>query len=79
MTPKEVGQRIKKLRKERHWSQEVVANIIGITRTYLSAYERGLRYPSCHVLIGLCKAFNVSADWILGLKEDEDASTPTVC
>lgn len=71
MTPKEVGQRIKKIRRDRHWSQEVLANIVGITRTYISAYERGIRYPSCYVLIGLCKASGVSADWLLGLKEGE--------
>ena len=61
--------RLKLLRKEKGVSQKEVANAIGVTLSADSNYEQGIREPSNQILINLCKYYNVSADYLLGLKE----------
>ena len=61
--------RLKLLRKEKGVSQKEVANAIGVTLSAYSNYEQGIREPSNQILINLCKYYNVSADYLLGLKE----------
>jgi len=41
---------IRRLRKERGWSQEQFADEAGIYRTYISDLERGSRNPTVRVL-----------------------------
>ena len=41
---------MKRLRKERGWSQEEFADRTGLHRTYISAVERGVRNPTLAVL-----------------------------
>lgn len=63
-------QKLKELRQERGLNQTQVAEILQTTQQYYGKYENGLRpLPIIH-LIKLCKYYNVSADWILGLKEN---------
>jgi transcriptional regulator with XRE-family HTH domain len=37
------GQRLRKLRKERGWTQAVMAEILGLDRSYLAEIEEGKR------------------------------------
>ena len=62
-------QRLRDLRTERGLSQEAVAQILGTTQQYYGKYELGKRPLPTEHLITLCKFYEVSADWLLGLKE----------
>ena len=62
-------QRLRDLRTERGLSQEAVAEILGTTQQYYGKYELGKRPLPIEHLITLCKFYEVSADWLLGLKE----------
>lgn len=62
-------ERLKLLRKAKGVTQKEVAFAIGITLSAYSNYEQGLREPSNQILIKLCKYFDVSADYLLGLSE----------
>lgn len=64
-----MNKKLKELRKEKGYSQKEVAKAIGITLSAYSNYEQGIREPSYEILILLCKFYNVSADYLLGLKE----------
>ena len=64
-----MNEKLKLLRKEMGISQKVVANAIGITLSAYSNYEQGLREPSNEILVKLCKYFNVTADYLLGLED----------
>ena len=59
---------LKVLREERELSQKEVANYLGTTQQVYSRYETGLNEIPVRQLIKLCELYNVSADYILGLK-----------
>lgn len=49
---------MKRLRKERGWSQEALADAAGLDRTYISGIERVVRNPTLTVLDRISKALN---------------------
>ena len=63
------GERLKNLRIEEHMTQKQLAKKLGITNMAVCYYERDKRNPSLEVLRSICKCFNVSSDYLLGLKE----------
>lgn len=60
----DIHSRIKKLRQERGWTQEELANKIGIQQKQVSAYERSVNFPSTEILIKLAEVFDVSLDYL---------------
>ena len=62
-------QRLRDLRTERGLSQEAVAQVLNTTQQYYRKYELGKRPLPVDHLITLCRFYEVSADWLLGLKE----------
>jgi transcriptional regulator with XRE-family HTH domain len=55
-----LGNRIRKLRKTRGWTQAVMAEKIGIDRSFLADVERGKRNISILNLDLIAKGFKVS-------------------
>jgi transcriptional regulator with XRE-family HTH domain len=47
-----------------------VANALGVTREGYGRLERGRIMPRADVLLRLARLFNVSIDWLLGLRDD---------
>ena len=62
--------RVKKLRKARKLSQQGLAEVLGLTQTAISGIESGLRGTTIEKLILLAKFFEVSTDYLLGLKDE---------
>ena len=62
-------QRLRDLRTERGLSQEAVAQVLNTTQQYYGKYELGKRPLPVDHLITLCRFYEVSAEWLLGLKE----------
>lgn len=62
---KVLGQRIKKLRKERGFLQVDLAVRTGISTGYIGSIEQGLRYPSLKVLQKIAKALKISVSELL--------------
>lgn len=59
---------IKLLRTKNKMTQQQLADKLDLTKSVISAYETGLRQPSYDVLINLARYFNVTTDFLLGLK-----------
>ena len=57
---KKVGNKLKKLRLDRGLSQEALANIAELDRTYIPSIEKGERNVSVTVLEKLAKALKIS-------------------
>ncbi len=62
-------EKLKELRKIKAVTQQTVATAIGVTISAYSNYEQGIREPSIEIIIKLCKYFDVSADYLLGLED----------
>ena len=61
----EIGQRIRKYRKQMNFSQEELAEKIGISTTHMSHIETGSTKLSLPVLVELAKSLNVKTDSLL--------------
>lgn len=71
------AKRLREVRENARKSQKVLAQYIGVSDVAYGGWERGDAEPSFTNLVKLCRYFNVSADWILGLdKETADARAP---
>jgi len=64
--------RIKELRIDNDLLQKEVAEKCNITQRKVSFIEKGKTEPNLEDLRQLCKLFNVSADYILGLPQGLD-------
>jgi transcriptional regulator with XRE-family HTH domain len=62
---KQLGQRIRDLRKERGWSQERFADVCGVHRTYMGHLERGEKNVSFNTLVRLSEALGISLPELL--------------
>lgn len=68
----ELGNRLADLRKEHGYSQEELADKLGVSRQAISKWERGEASPDTDNLIELAKIYNMSLDELIGLKASEE-------
>lgn len=61
--------RIKQLREQLNYTQADIGNIIGVTQQSVFAWEHGTTEPTIQTAITLCKVFNVSLDYLMGLSD----------
>lgn len=61
------AERMRNLRQDHDLSQKRIADMLGIAQTTYSQYELEKRPMPIDYLIALCKFYNVSADYMLGL------------
>ncbi len=64
------AERLKELRKEKNIGQNALAKGLGLSNASISYWETGKQVPSAEVIYKLARFFDVSADFLLGLKED---------
>lgn len=63
-------ERLKELRQDKKIGQEEFARQIGVSKGVISFWENGLREPTMGNLIAIAKFFEVSVDYLVGLKDD---------
>ncbi len=63
------GIRLRELRIERGLSQIDLAKQFNISQRAISHYENEIHDLSTDLIIAICKFFDVSADYLLGLKD----------
>jgi len=59
-----IGERIKKVRKEKHLTQQELAKKIGSVQNTITGYETGRREPSSAVISLICREFQVNEAWL---------------
>ena len=69
------GEKVRALREGRGLSQVQLAELLGVTKGIISAYETSVRMPSYKVLIRIARLFGVSTDYLLGLECREGIDT----
>ena len=61
-----MGERIKHTRIKQKLTLEKLSEKVGISRNFLWEIESGRKAPAIQTLHSICKALNVSADYLLG-------------
>ena len=64
------AQRVYEQRKKRNMSQKELGEVVGLIHKSISTIESGLRSTTIEKLILLAKFFDVSTDYLLGLKDE---------
>lgn len=65
-----LGLEIQRLRGAKGWSQEYLAEVANLHRTYISQLERGLKSPSVRVLYQITIALGVEMSALLEAVEE---------
>jgi transcriptional regulator with XRE-family HTH domain len=64
------GKALKRLRKERKLSQEKLADLSGLDRSYISILERNLKLPSLYTILALASGLGLKAsEFILEMEK----------
>lgn len=64
------GQRLRAARKARGEKQEDLGLVLGVKKSQISEMERGSTSTTLEKLSIICRHYNVSADYLLGLTDD---------
>lgn len=65
---KKLGANVQRLRREKGLSQEELADLAGLHRTYVSGVERGVRNPTLTVIDRLARALGVEMAVVVGFE-----------
>ena len=60
-----LGEKLSKLRKEYNYTQEQLADILGVSRQSISKWESDIAYPETDKLVKIGKLFECSMDYLL--------------
>lgn len=67
-----LGDRIRKAREHRGWTQRELASRLGVSLRTISRWERGDHRPSSHLLVATARETGVPIAWLV----DEDGHHP---
>ena len=74
-----VGQRLLQKRRERGWTQQELAVHAGVSQGLIARIERGnVRDPAASIIRRLANALGVTADWLIGMNDDDPAEADLV-
>lgn len=63
----QINEALIRAREQKEKSQKDIANILNTTQQQVSLYETGQREMKASQIITLCKALNITSDYLLGL------------
>ena len=74
------GNRLRELRIEKGLNQQTLADMVGVSKSSISCYEKETRSPKSETIIDFIQIFGVNADYLLGsdlvVKVLEDEKRP---
>lgn len=65
MDYKDFGERVRKRRQQKGWTQEMLAKELGVSTSFVGHIERGSRKASLETLVQIVNVLDVSADYLL--------------
>ena len=66
-----IGERLADVRKDHGDTQNDLANKVHVALTTVRSWEQGRSSPSHDYLVEICRLYHVSADYLLGLTDDD--------
>ena len=70
---KSIGKKIKLARSKTNYTQETLAEKLSLSPRYISQLERGIAFGSANTIVSLCKALNISTDFLFSDFIDSDS------
>jgi len=70
------GKRLAELRKNAGYTQQELADELGVSRRVIGYYESESQHPPASLLVDLCQVLDISSDELLGLKAIKQKSLP---
>jgi putative transcriptional regulator len=71
-----IQNRIKELRTSRGWTQEQLAEAVGVSRQSINSIERERYVPSLALALTFARVFDCSTDQIFTLERNHESSLP---
>lgn len=71
----EIGNKIRKYRKECGLTQEQLAERISVTKSRVSNWEQGINRPDANIIGNICRVLNVSPSDLLDVHLSDDVLT----
>ncbi len=65
MNYKDLGNRVRIARRNRSWTQEQLAEKVGISASFLGHIERGTRVASLETFVSLCNVLEIVPEYLL--------------
>ncbi|MCM1441544.1 MAG: helix-turn-helix domain-containing protein [Roseburia sp.] len=65
----EVGKKLKERREQLRFTQRQVAEALHVAQPVYQRFEKGVFECSYSQLVALCKLFDISADYLLGISD----------
>lgn len=72
-----LGNKLSRLRKENNYTQEQLADMLGVSRQAISKWESDTTYPETEKLIRMSELFGCSLDYLLKDKAETDNNVQT--
>ena len=72
---KNIGRKIKLARSRTNYTQEKLAEKLSLSTRYISQLERGVAFGSATTIINLCKALNISSNFLFDDLIGNDSSS----
>ena len=72
-----LGDKLAKLRKENNYTQEQLADVLGVSRQAISKWESNITYPETDKLIRMSELFHCSLDYLLKDAEETNSKHQT--
>ena len=66
-----IGERLKEVRKDHHDTQADLAEQLKISIFTVQSWEQEKSEPSHEMLTSICRLYDVSSDFLLGLRNDD--------
>ena len=70
MNYQDFGERVRKKRQQRGWTQEMLAKELGVSTSFVGHIERGSRKASLETLVQIANVLQVSVDYLLAASLD---------
>ncbi len=64
-----IGERLKEIRKDNKDTQASLARKLNVSLSTVKSWERENSSPNHDIVVAICKMYNVSADFLLGVSD----------
>lgn len=72
------GMRIRQLRKNKGYTQQQLAQKLGVSTSAVGMYEQGRREPDNNLLSKLCSVLDTTTDYLIGISSNDPAENQDV-